>query len=189
MKDLTMIIAHPDDEVIFGSVVLKEAKRIVCIASDENNPNRQWCKDRKKALYEIGELVGAEVICFNYNSEFYRINARLKELIILEEKIKPYLTGTIFTHNAWGEYGHLDHILINQIVRANYDRIWVTDICLFGDWFTVKRFNQGKRVFNAEIGTGFYEKCKAIYDKYGCWTWDETKITEVGVYEITDSDI
>jgi len=184
MKHLTIIVAHPDDEVIFGAAILKEAKKIVCVASDENNPARAWCKDRKKALTKIGELLGIETACLGYNSEFYRqADPRTGGLIAIEKDLLPYIFGNIFTHNAWGEYGHMDHILVNQIVRAHSDHILTTDICLQAGWFNVRKLPQGSLFKRVTIDPDLYVRCKAIYDKYGCWTWSKSPIVDVGVCE------
>jgi len=55
-------MAHPDDEIIFGWPVLKEAQKIIICSSDLNNPERAWCKDRKKALKDVCELLGKEMV-------------------------------------------------------------------------------------------------------------------------------
>ena len=185
---MNIIMAHPDDEVIFGAAVLKDADRIVCVASDENNTARAWCKDRKKALQEIGKMLGIETICFDYNSEFYRqIEPRSGGLIELEKKLLPYLSDTVFTHNAWGEYGHIDHILVNQIVNAHCRYVMTTDACLFAEWFNVKKLHQGSR--KETIDMDLYNRCKAIYDKYGCWTWSKEPIKEVRIHVADNSHI
>lgn len=185
----TLLIAHPDDEVIFFWWALKEIDRIVCCSSDINNPGRAWCKDRKKALLEVGEALGVPVIVFDYNSEFYRLDSRNGELLQLQNKVLNNLDGEIITHNLWGEYGHLDHILVNQIALASSHRIITSDIVSSGGWLKVKSINQGKLFRHDLIDLSLYEKLKAIYDKYGCWTWNKEPIKECFIYEIDNRSI
>ena len=182
----TMVIAHPDDEVIFGWPVLKETKKIVCASSDLYNPERAWCKERKKALQEVGKLINAEIVCLDYNSEFYRANTRNGDLAKIQKDILAQLKGSddyIFTHNAWGEYGHIDHILVNQFLRKSNKKIFSTSICLEAGWFSAQSFLNQISLKSKEIDIMLYQECKAIYDKYGCWTWSKEPITKVKIYE------
>jgi len=193
-KRINLLLAHPDDEVIFGWAVLKGAKRIICCSNDLNNPERAWCKDRNKALLEIGNLVGAEVVCLDNNSEFYRLPTRNGDLNsfvnnvmnVVNMIVGDYHDNLIFTHNSWGEYGHLDHILVNQIAHlTKYDLI-TSDITLDAGWFEVDNNLIGRKNFisNHTIDLDFYNRCKKIYDKYGCWTWSKEPVKECNLYEI-----
>jgi hypothetical protein len=185
MKDVTMLIAHPDDEVIFGWPVLQRAKKIVCCSSDENNLERQWCKDRKLALKEICGMLGIELVCFDYNSEFYRLPTRDGSLLELQKQVVGALPDeTIFTHNAWGEYGHLDHILVHQIARSSHRILFTTDMSINAGWMNIDSpINFGNKVQDCDIDLDLYNRCKAIYDKYGCWTWSKDPIMKASLYE------
>src|SRR5580700_439511 len=120
MSDTTLLIAHADDECIFLWPFLPRVKRIVCASSDLHNLSRAWCKERRYCLEEVGKLIGAEVVCLDHDSEFYRLPTRTGELKRLAQTLIDLLRGDeiIATHNAFGEYGHLDHILIHHIART-----------------------------------------------------------------------
>ncbi|GEM_PF-6201782 len=184
-KHISMLIAHPDDEVIFGWPVLRNAKKIICCSSDLNNPERQWCRNRKLALQEIGQKVGAEVICLDYNSEFYKSNARDGSLWRLAGDILSLLGAeeVLYTHNPWGEYGHMDHILVNQIARASGKKLLFSDIILTAGWLpSLTRWPLTDPVARFTNELKFYEECKAIYDKNGCWTWSQGPVMEAAIY-------
>lgn len=188
------VFAHPDDEVIFGFPMLKQAKHIICCSNDINNPLRVWCKNRVQALYEIGKLIGAKITCFDYDSEFYRANVRDGSLNDLAEKITQSIletnAGMVFTHNEWGEYGHLDHILVHRIAKATGWKILVTDIAVDGGWFKVNNLYLKKDpLFTVENDLDFYNKCKAIYDKINCWTWSKEPVKSAGIYESNHSTL
>src|SRR5277367_2819350 len=105
MKDVTLLIAHPDDEALFCWPVLDRVKRIVCASSDRFNAERQWCRERGDCLRDVGKLLGAEIVCLDHSSEFYRLPTRTGELKLLAQTLMDQLRGEeiIFTHNAWGE--------------------------------------------------------------------------------------
>jgi len=185
-RHITMLIAHPDDEIIFGFPVLQNAKKIICCSSDLNNPERAWCKDRKLALKEIGQKVGAEIICLDYNSEFYRLPTRDGSLMRLASDILSLLgpEEVLFTHNPWGEYGHLDHVLVHQVALLSGKRLLFSDISLEAGWIpSGKRRLSGKVVGCFGNDLQFYNECKAIYDSFGCWTWSKPPVMETRIYE------
>jgi len=185
MRDITILIAHPDDEVIFCWPVLQQAKRIICCSSDLNNPERAWCRDRKKALQEIGGMVGAEVVCLDYNSEFYKINAREGHLWTMAREVLKLIESAdyIYTHNPWGEYGHMDHILVHQIARASGKKLVYSDMSVEAGWLPCTRWPLYPALVKSCINdVSFYEKCKAVYDRYNSWTWSKPPIIEARIY-------
>ena len=74
-----IIMAHPDDEVIFGWMVLKEIDKILICSSDFNNPDRAWCKNRKLALQEVCKELKVECECLDYKEASDR---KARKLII-----------------------------------------------------------------------------------------------------------
>lgn len=182
-KNTTILIAHPDDEVIFGWPVLKEAKKIICCANDLTHP-RMWGKDRKEALQEIGELVGAEVICLNNNCDFHALSGLTGELNRFVSQVNELIANeeNIFTHNGWGEYGHVDHILVHTIAKMAGKPIFVTNIAVNLGWIPVQPWPLKNLMKECTIDLDFYNSCKAIYQRHRCWTWHTPDITEAKVY-------
>lgn len=185
MKDITLLIAHPDDEAIFLWPFLDRVKRIVCASNDAFNPEREWCKERGLCLAEVGKLLGCEIICEPNNSEFYRQDTRSGNLKNSCERIMKYLHGAeiIATHNAWGCYGHIDHVLCHHIARTHQARhggqLLVTDIAMEINWLPVTAWDQ---VHDAEydgpthheLDRELFNRIRAIYDSRGCWTWADS---------------
>lgn len=184
--NVVMLCAHADDEVIFGFPVLQRAKRIICCSSDANNPERQWCKERIKGLKEVAKLVGAKVDYFDYNSEFYRAQVRNGDLDKMVDTIKSVIhlepNDVLFTHNRWGEYGHLDHILVNQIANTLGCSFLTTDISLDAGWFKTKNLYEADPIKTYVNDLDFYNRCKQIYDRIGCWTWSKEPIKSCSLY-------
>lgn len=199
MKDITLLIAHPDDEALFLWPFLDRVKRIVCASNDVHNTERQWCRERGLCLNEVGKLLGCEVTQFPSNSEFYRLPTRDGTLHKIMSDIGDHLGGAevIATHNAWGEYGHLDHILCHHIGRTVQAQtgceLLVTDISVMESpaWLPVKPWIQGdpwvrdKAGFQKfEIDRTMFDRIKAIYDRRGCWTWSFPAVDRCRVYSL-----
>ena len=186
----TIIVAHPDDEIIFGFGVIKQAKRIICCVSDGNQDlpkctswHRSWMY-RQAALEEVGKLLGIEIINLCYNSEFSRLPS--EEITKLTDKISALIKDeeVIFTHNAWGEYGHPDHILVHDIIKKTGKKILTTDIMLDSDFTGFRKY----KILEPEIcqvvtnDQELHLKCQSIYKKYKCWTWGNNIIESTKIY-------
>lgn len=193
MKDITLLIAHPDDEALFAWPVLGRVKRIVCASNDSENPERTWCKERGMCLEEVGELLGADVIQLPYNSEFYRLPTRDGQLKRLAETLLRHLSDAeiVFTHNSWGEYGNIDHILMHQIARVwqaeTRRELLVSDIATEINWLPVRSWDQREAAYNPsrhEIDRPLFDRIKGIYDKRGCWTWAWEPVERAKVYSL-----
>jgi len=178
--NIQIIMAHPDDEVIFGWPVLQQASSILICSNDRNNPERAWCKDRYKALEEIGQLLDVPVKSLDYPSEFYRLNARDGSLARFQADVRSHIdpkADLIYTHNSYGEYGHLDHILVHLTLMDHHSGLITSDICLNNGWMTLTKEIRSRKTPGyffklAENDLAFYDQCKAIYEKHGTWTWN-----------------
>lgn len=186
MKDLTLLIAHPDDELLFLWPFLDRAARIICVVSDRNNPERQWCSRRAEALRVVGGIIGASVTCLDYSSEFYRMPTRDRSLKVLAESLLLMMDGAkkIATHNPWGEYGHLDHCLCHLLARQTNAPVLTTGIAETVNWLPIKPWSPGKPLGHCELDIGLFESCKAVYDRLGAWTWSRPPVTSCEVYEV-----
>jgi LmbE family N-acetylglucosaminyl deacetylase len=191
-KDITLLIAHPDDEALFLWPFLDRVKRIVCASSDRHNISRQWCSERGKCLEQVAELLGCESFTFGNNSEFYRAETRPEAKLkrhteqIIEAIGNP---GKLATHNAWGEYGHIDHLLCHHIGRTVQARtgceLLVTDIATEINWLPITPYPD-KRVFGwpHDLDRALFDRIKAIYDARGCWTWAWEPVAKAKVYSL-----
>lgn len=188
MKDITMLVAHPDDEFLFGFPVIQQAKKIIACVDDMTHPTRQWCRGRKDAFKEVCDMVGAECEVLRYDSGFFRLDqgsGALRQFVeLIREKIRD--EENIFTHNAWGEYGHFDHILLNQIVRQTGKSFLVTDIYMDADWYKTFPYEQGKikSYRGADNDLDFHNKCVDIYRKHKAFGWTYPPVEHCHVFEV-----
>ena len=107
-----MIVAHPDDETIWGgSHLLKGHYLVVCLTNGNN-------AKRKKEFMKIMKETHNQGLMFDYPD---KTNGQRDKWLHVKQKIKKDITyilnkkawAMVVTHNPLGEYGH-----INQ---KNYD--------------------------------------------------------------------
>lgn len=113
-----LIVAHADDAVLWASTVLKEKDvLVVCVSCglDEKKDS-----EFKAILKETGDqflfLSFAETIDNEINDwikEYDRLEIEINKTIKLRHWEK------IYSHNADGEYGNIQHKLISRIVSKN----------------------------------------------------------------------
>lgn len=196
---ILMVLAHPDDEVIFGWPILQQErveKEVLICSSDENNPNREWCARRKHTLLNLCKSLDIPCRCLRYNSAFYKADARKGELKQIRQHISEEIRKSefdfIFTHNPLGEYGMLDHILVHHIVLSTVTKpILISDIVLENIWMptttlpdSYKRVYYTRKFSSNVLDTNFYNKCKDFYTKDRVWTWSKPPVKTCSLYRI-----
>ncbi len=139
-----LVVAHPDDEVLWFSSVLANVDRIiVCFSEITSFPLCSAAREKVFAHYPRDGLVvlglqeaevfggadwrapqltpyGMAVKCSagalpGFSKERYRSN-----FIILRDRLLAALDGCarVYTHNPWGEYGHEEHVQVYAAVKA-----------------------------------------------------------------------
>jgi len=177
-------MAHPDDEFLFGFPVIHRAKKIIACVDDKTHPTRTWCRRRDEAFKEICAMVGAEAQVLRFDSGFRGLE---------HEKMKDFVgqvfhavkdAETLFTHNAWGEYGHWDHIILHGIARQAGKPVLTTDISLHADWYHVQPVTQGLKVDHCRNDMRFHEQCMEIYHSKGAMGWTMPPVQECNLIEV-----
>ena len=137
IQNATLVVAHPDDEVLwFSSLLIKCKKIIVCYG--ERLDNKNMTKNRK-LLIDQYPLDNIEFLFLPESNAFkkgkwnlgdkavsnYGITLQNKDLIYENnfEKLSNLLEGrlssetTVITHNPWGEYGHEEHVQVHRVIK------------------------------------------------------------------------
>jgi hypothetical protein len=175
---------HCDDEIIFGFPFLKHVNTIISCTDDKTHPTRQWCKRRSEAFAEIGKLVGAKTICLRHDSGFAK--KEHKPLVAFATEVQGIIKDfdVICTVNAWGEYGHLDHILIHQLARMTGKPVFTTDICMQADWYKVTGYDQGEIIGEYHNDLKLYDQCMQIYRNFNAMGWSYPPIKSCNVVRV-----
>lgn len=203
MKKILGIFCHPDDEVLAGWPIFQSneyEKHLLILCDDVARKGI----GRVGALSEVCEYKNINLVeVLNEDNNFYALPTR-RALTILEhsvERINDAIGNAvdevqpdyIFTHSVVGEYGHGSHRLCFELVSQHpkVKHLIFTDMCehsnhrssdeipgVVREAYYVEQFEIDLQKLNID----FYNKTKAIYDKYNAWTWSKPPITKCNLY-------
>lgn len=155
----TLIVAHPDDEIIFFNP--KDYDRIIVVFGDFGDYRGSTSGDlRRQALKELpyaDKIVHLDLPESHWTwdkrdfvdqeTSNLRYSKYMQNYRDLCEFLRGLEASTVTTHGSWGEYGNLDHTLVHHACMD------VLSCPVNG--------------MNPEL----YRKTKQIYKDNGCWTW------------------
>ncbi len=109
-KKCVMVVAHPDDETLFGAGIILQNPAadwtVICCSVPRIDPIRAM------KFYDACEALGARGIVLPFGEGGPHLPLEQVELLNLDKY------DVIVTHNARGEYGHRHHIDVhNEIVK------------------------------------------------------------------------
>jgi LmbE family N-acetylglucosaminyl deacetylase len=193
-----IVVAHPDDEILWFSSILDKVDAIVFCFLDYTpapalgNGRRGVIAEYPFAnlsclnITEAGSFDGAnwkapeetefglgiasnKALAERYQANFHR----------LQEKLAAMLSGyeNVYTHNPWGEYGHEDHVQIFRVVKA------IRRLHGFNLWFSNYGSDRASNLMLKYL-SGYHSnyvsyptnielasRIAALYKKHKCWTW------------------
>lgn len=139
-----MVVAHPDDETLFGGAHLTEGGWfVVCLTNGYNQV-------RKKEFYEAMNLLECTGMILSYpdiaNGERSKWETKRYNIAKDLDTILNYKRwGMVATHNPDGEYGHIHHKLTNKIVtECYYKNSYNSNFYYFGKFYWNNALNQKK---------------------------------------------
>lgn len=175
-----MIVAHPDDETLWGSEeLLKNKYLVVCITCGTNKKREKEIeaalkisKDRLIVLDKPDKVRGKRSDWKHYKKQ---IEYELKYVI------KKKKWNTIVTHNPEGEYGHIHHKITNNIVTKVYNKEKNGKLKYFGKYYSKKRINENK--FAREIPEDIYDMKIEMIDSYKSQAFIKNRFNQMYKYE------
>lgn len=175
-----MIVAHPDDETLWGSEeLLKNKYLVVCITCGTNKKREKEIeaalkisKDRLIVLDKPDKVRGKRSDWKHYKKQ---IKYELKYVI------KKKKWNTIVTHNPEGEYGHIHHKITSNIVTKVYNKEKIGKLKYFGKYYSKKRINQNK--FAREIPEDIYDMKIEMIDSYKSQAFIKNRFNQMYKYE------
>ncbi|HEC27453.1 MAG TPA: hypothetical protein ENI67_08590 [Gammaproteobacteria bacterium] len=200
LQDSVLVVAHPDDENLwFSSILSKVDKIVMCFLPVVNNP--VWTDGRRKSLTEYPlsnlhclELEEAGVFegvnweqAVNTDYGLRITENHLSDAVYksnydtLKTRLREQLQGyhNVFTHNPWGEYGHVEHVQVYRAVKALQDEMQF--ILWFSGYASNKSADLMVKVLSEKISCSvtletdklLAESIANIYKRNHCWTWYE----------------
>lgn len=124
--DKLMIVAHPDDETLWGGGHMLEGGYLVVCFTNESNPVR-------KAEFEaVIKDSGNKGIILDYPDQKKGVKNKWKKdrkgIISDINLLLSYKDWSlVVTHNPEGEYGHIHHKMLNQMTTVEYHTIYQDD--------------------------------------------------------------
>lgn len=120
VKDINklMIVAHPDDELLWGGgALIKDDYLVLCVTCGKNII-------RNFEFIRVMDSTNDKYIMLGYPDRNKRKKTKwLRQYTNIERDIVSVLNlkkwEKIVTHNPNGEYGHFQHIIISKIVTNN----------------------------------------------------------------------
>lgn len=199
LQDSVLVVAHPDDEILwFGSVVGKVASIVICFEADPANPElseaRRKCIDEHPYRDRIINLGLEETRAFNKAgwpqpeqtdagldiAKDPQIAAvyerRAQELRSALDKTELPIAN-VFTHNPWGEYGHEEHVMVSRAATAwaghRNAAVWYDNYASNWSYGLMLAHLEvsGRRWIKAEVAMQEMHDIADIYKKHGAWTW------------------
>jgi LmbE family N-acetylglucosaminyl deacetylase len=197
-KNSILVSAHPDDEILWFSSILKNVDEILfCFLEMRSKPHKT--NGRKQTLSEY-PLKNVSCLGIDESEAFWDVdwqNPVITEYGIeiannpsssrryeenyhtLRLKLKSRLKGykNVVTHNPWGEYGHADHVQIYRAVKDLQNELgfnlWFSNYCSNKSFSLMLEYISG---FDTEYltfltDTALAETIRNLYRKNGGWTW------------------
>lgn len=164
-----MIVAHPDDEVLWGGGHLISQDYLVVCVTNGNQPTRS--KEFKKVI----EASGNKYIMLGYPD---KVGGRRDNWASVKDKMQSDLErimeykhwNLIVTHNQNGEYGHIQHQSVHSYVTEIFDRDNIdSSLFCFGKYYTAKRIGAVKKNLTpiSDEEYAFKKKLADIYSSQG----------------------
>jgi LmbE family N-acetylglucosaminyl deacetylase len=196
-----LVVAHPDDEILWFSSVVKNVDRIVFCFSEADS-KFAYSEGRKfvlrdfphKQVSTLGLKEGEVFDLADWKHpqpsvdglEFRRTDRASRRVAVymqnfvdlcgrLREVLKGY--RNVITHNPWGEYGHEEHVQVYRAVKSvqaqlGFD-VWISNYCSNRSFRLMESYISGFRsdYVTEPVDKEFAAEIRDLYKRHGCWTW------------------
>jgi len=115
-----MIVAHPDDESLWGGAhLLEDNYLVVCITNGDNKVREEEFEAVMKKTGDIGIIMSYPDIVGYKKSHWENLKADI--LLDFDTLINFKDWELIVTHNQCAEYGHIHHSMVHDLVTIAYE--------------------------------------------------------------------
>jgi LmbE family N-acetylglucosaminyl deacetylase len=194
-----VVVAHPDDEILWLSSALAAAKHIVlCYGAPFGKPAKAAARRRAVAALGLSTLVNLAIpesgtrllvdwrdpLMTHTGMGIADLDARQRyddNFNALLAGLRPVLAGCadVYTHNPWGEYGHPEHIQVYRAVTAlqaelGY-KVWFSNYTGPLTWRLAQQLGAEpcwteKRVVRPDKAIARH--LQRVYLRHHAWTWE-----------------
>lgn len=181
-----IVAAHPDDEALwFGSLLPLVERVVLCYGPSLRKTERAAQRRRVLDAYPRKAVVLLDLTQPGLHEWHARpdpgrtAEQEETDLQRLVDGLGPSLQGctTVFTHNAWGEYGHPDHLRVHAAVNRLRSAIGYQ--VFTSSYLEVGRIDSAQpalrqhapEVLSFPVDLSKIQPVVALYQAHGCWTW------------------
>ncbi len=196
-----LVVAHPDDEILWFSSILQDVDHVIlCYLGELVNP--AFGDQRRKILpdYPLKHKMSCiELVSLGLSRPKNFLNPKFSEYGIeftdnqgvdetftrhykenyglLRNKLAKMLAGyqTVFTHNPWGEYGHEEHVQVYRVVQELQKEMGFD--LLFSNYCSNRTVHLTSLLVDTcevearETDGVLARKLLEVYEKTDTWTW------------------
>lgn len=218
LRASVLVVAHPDDEVLWFSSLLKEIERIVvCFEDCDDLPGLGQARRDAMARHPLSNVTwlglpepcSVEAVDWNTpveTDEGLALNAPAtipvtqhryrSSFSLLHARLRDTLgaASNVFTHNPWGEYGHPDHVQVcRAVTRCKQEhgfRLWFSNYVSPRSMPLASR-HLGRLMnhFKLPIDARLADELREIYGSHGAWTWHQDYLMPSEEAFLEDSDL
>ena len=153
-------------------------------------------------LEEVCNKYNVPLTCFDYPSEFYKLETRGTTLEDCQNTIVDCVNSKkdnydyVFTHNPMGEYGMIDHKMVWELMYKRIDHpLLITDLLQYDTHWPsfneiprrIKNDFYQNKIGDYNLDVGIYTDCYNIYNNGNAWTYwrtPETETKKCGLYQV-----
>ncbi len=198
LSNSILVVAHPDDEVLWFSSILDKVDEILfCfndypalpalgkgrekVLADYPLPNTSSLKIEESGSFSGAdwenpsvssygmEIIHGKKIKRRYQDNFYLLRQRLEKHLQSRDNV--------ITHNPWGEYGHEDHVQVYRAIESLKKklsfRLWCSNYASNRSISLMFRYFSGFNTPYQMFSTNpeLTTSLIDLYRKHNCWTW------------------
>lgn len=199
LSQACLIVAHPDDELMWFSSVLQDMDQIVfCFANSPSFPgisrgraslidahpsrNIKTLGLTEAEVYDRSHWPEPETSTFGLKPDRSRSASSqryIENYALLETHLESILQGyrNVYTHSPWGEYGHEEHVQVFRAVDSCRKNLGFSMWC--PNYVSSRSHNlmtrEVRRLSNSRLdrATDSSLQCELyqLYLEHGAWTW------------------
>ena len=134
-----MVVAHPDDETLWGGAHLTEGGWfVVCLTNGYNEVRKNEFYEVIKESGNVGLILKYPDLVGEKRSDWATSKPQIAKDLDLLMKYKHW--GMVATHNPDGEYGHIHHKMTSRLMTESYYKnCWGNNLYYFERYYSARR--------------------------------------------------
>ena len=198
LESAVLVVAHPDDEVLwFGSILRAVGKIVIAFKDYDAQPGLGDRRAITMAALPYNNLVSLDIaeagslkranwddpVATEYglalDAPAETQHRYERNFTTVRTALAGELRGAtdVYTHNPWGEYGHEDHVQVHRAVESLRPalgfRLWTPSYYGLGSEKLASRYRAAAEppARCLPIDQAYARSIAAIYERHDCWTW------------------